>query len=199
MAISEVCKFEVKEEIDHLVKKNGVSRNEASKELAAWFTEILGKEIKPGTIRQKDLRARQELATNVATEDWPKCKKCGNFRVKHRWVSTDEPGDMPGSTRQAKEPMEHGLCRDCRSRELAEEKAKKAKKEFKETPIDLEVDKFWSNTDISISLYKIEQQIITGKVSKKTLEKVLPIHERISAIFGLTSEVIEKSTFQGAT
>jgi len=73
MAISEACKWEVKDQIDHYVEKEGLSRNEASKKLAAWLTEIFGKEIKPGTIRQKDLRARQGLATNVAKK--PKAKK----------------------------------------------------------------------------------------------------------------------------
>lgn len=76
MAISEVCKFEVKDEIDRYVQDDGISRNEASKKLAAFFSEILEKEIKPGTIRQKDLRARKELvATNVAKPTGPTFNK----------------------------------------------------------------------------------------------------------------------------
>jgi hypothetical protein len=74
MAISEVCKFEVKEEIDRYIATEGISRNEASKKMAAFYTEILGVEIKPETVRQKDKRARGiATGTNV-----PKKSKAQN-------------------------------------------------------------------------------------------------------------------------
>ena len=64
MAISEVCKFEVKKEIDSCVE-GGMSRNAAARWLADVFSDALGREIKSETIRKKDQRARNELGTNV--------------------------------------------------------------------------------------------------------------------------------------
>lgn len=65
MAISEVCKFEVKEELDRICEQKGISRRKATIELSEFYNAI-GVKVGPGTIRQKDLRARKEVATNVA-------------------------------------------------------------------------------------------------------------------------------------
>jgi hypothetical protein len=59
MAISEVCKFEVKEELDRLCQDKGISRNEASKELATFYKEVVGVEVDWQTVKKKDQRARQ--------------------------------------------------------------------------------------------------------------------------------------------
>jgi len=67
MAISEICKFEVKKEIDECTA-NGMSRNEAAKWLAGIFSEALGRDVEPETIRKKDLRARNSLGTNVPSK-----------------------------------------------------------------------------------------------------------------------------------
>jgi hypothetical protein len=64
MAISEVCKYQVKKEIDECVSK-GMSRNGASKWLASVLTEELGREINPETIRKRDQRVRLEVGTIV--------------------------------------------------------------------------------------------------------------------------------------
>ena len=164
MAISEVCKFEVKEEIDHYVDKKGLSRNKASKRLAEWFTEILGKEIKPGTIRQKDLRARQKLATNVATEDRPKCKKCG--------------------TRYA--TKKHGLCRRCQKTELGNEQYEKGKAEFDKIPVDPESEQYWLEYVDLINKY-FSENVYSGKVSKGVMDQVgaaqMNINKYINKLF----------------
>ena len=70
MAISEICKFEVKQEIDSCVEE-GMSRNEASKWLADVFADALGRDVKPETIRKKDYRAREDIGTNVPTKSQP--------------------------------------------------------------------------------------------------------------------------------
>ena len=67
MAISEICKFEVKKEIDSCTSK-GMSRNQAAKWLAGVFSEALGQKIKPDTIKKKDQRARKDLGTNVPSK-----------------------------------------------------------------------------------------------------------------------------------
>ena len=64
MAISEVCKFEVKEELDRLCQDKGISRNEASKELATFYKEVVGVEVDWQTVKKKDQRARG-VGTNV--------------------------------------------------------------------------------------------------------------------------------------
>ena len=66
MKISEVCKFEVKQHMDHYVKKEGLSRNEASKDLAAWLSDIMDTEIKPGTIRLKEHRIGNDLIEAIS-------------------------------------------------------------------------------------------------------------------------------------
>ncbi len=67
MAISDICKFEVKKEVDACVK-NGMSRNEASKWLAGVFSEAIGKTISNHTIRSKDQRARKDVDANASTK-----------------------------------------------------------------------------------------------------------------------------------
>ena len=64
MAISEVCKFEVKEELDRLCQGKGISRNEASRELSVFYKEVVGVDVNWQTIKKKDQRARQ-VGTNV--------------------------------------------------------------------------------------------------------------------------------------
>lgn len=58
MAISEVCKFEVKIEIDRLCKDKGISRNEAARELAAFYKDVVGVPVDWQTIKKKDQRVR---------------------------------------------------------------------------------------------------------------------------------------------
>jgi hypothetical protein len=67
MAISEVCKFEVKEELDRLCQDKGISRNEASKELATFYKEVVGVEVDWQTVKKKDQRARG-VGTNVPSK-----------------------------------------------------------------------------------------------------------------------------------
>jgi hypothetical protein len=149
-----------------------MSRNEASKELAAWFTEILGKEIKPETIRKKDLRARNEVGTNVPTGwdggievQYVQCKKCS----RQIQVST-----ITGK------PFGNGICRRCKKGELEEQKLNKlrqevaaATKKFETTPVDAESDKFWNDiTDRILDVDTVEGDIPCGKVSEEVREKV---------------------------
>ena len=65
MAISEICKFEVKKEIDECVSK-GMSRNKASKWLADIFADALGRPVSANTIRSKDQRARKRVDANAS-------------------------------------------------------------------------------------------------------------------------------------
>ena len=48
MAITDVCKYQVKKEIDECVSK-GMTRNEATKWLAGVLTEDTGRKIKPAS------------------------------------------------------------------------------------------------------------------------------------------------------
>jgi hypothetical protein len=193
MAISEVCKFEVKEEIDRYVKNDGVSRNEASKKLAVFFTEILGKEIKPETIRQKDYRARQELATNVTTEDWPTCKngtegKCGRLAG----------GNFPVAESPSGKPAKHGLCKHCRKEELGQQRIEKlreeveaAKKEFETTPVDAVSDKFWNDLADKILDFNVKDGIPCRKVSEEVRAKLEQVK---SLLRDYLYDVLETST-----
>ena len=67
MAISEICKFEVKKEIDNCTA-GGMSRNQAAEWLAKVFSETLGRPISKETIRTKDKRARKEIGSNEPTK-----------------------------------------------------------------------------------------------------------------------------------
>lgn len=58
MKISDVCKFEVKDQIDNMVKKEKLSRLKAQKKMAAWLSEILGRKVSVNTVRSKDRRAK---------------------------------------------------------------------------------------------------------------------------------------------
>ncbi len=193
MAISEVCKFEVKEEIDRYVNNDGISRNEASKKLAAWFSEILGKEIKPETIRQKDYRARQELVTNVTTEDWPTCKNGTEGKCGRLWG-----GNYPVASPNGK-PAKHGLCEHCRKEELGQQRIEKqreeveaAKKEFETTPVDAVSDKFWNDVaEIILDLEVKDGMIPCGKVSEEVRAKLEQVK---SLLRDYLYDVLETST-----
>lgn len=155
MAISEVCKYQVKKEIDECVSK-GMSRNKAAKWLAGVLTDESGHEIKPETIRQKDYRVRQELATNVTTQGWPKCKQCGlkpvfqnllsgnpddsglcfSCKAKQEYDARPECkneslGRCKHHAKVANGPhgktAKHGLCKGCRQAELMDEQIWKSK------------------------------------------------------------------------
>jgi hypothetical protein len=179
MAISEVCKFEVKEEIDRYIQTEGISRNEASKKLAAFYTDILGIEVKPETIRQKDYRVRRELATNVTTENWPRCKKCRTGRVKQgKYVGTGEPGEWGGEI-IVPAPASHGLCDSCRKKELREQREKKdglrikrEQEEFDQIPVDAESDQFWNELSDRILVPLNNDGIPCNKVSEEVLSKI---------------------------
>ncbi|MHC4292179.1 MAG: hypothetical protein ACYSTR_08205 [Planctomycetota bacterium] len=177
MEISQVCKFEVKEHIDHLVKTDGISRNEASKRVASWLSSITGKGIKPETIRKKDQRARKEVGTNVPNEDRPKCKKCGHWRVK--------------LSPRTREPMSHGLCHDCLSKQNKEEKNRKSKEEFDKIPISAEAEKFWN--EALPKLEEIFENPIIGKVSQETYKRIRPI---ALSVMDCSFEIGNKSQFE---
>jgi hypothetical protein len=67
MAISEVCKIEVVQELDRLCLDKSVSRNEASKKLATFYKDVVGVDVGWQTIKKKDQRARQ-VGTNVPSK-----------------------------------------------------------------------------------------------------------------------------------
>jgi hypothetical protein len=85
MAISEVCKFEVKEELDRLCQDKGISRNEASKELATFYKDVVGVDVDWQTVKKKDQRARQ-VGTNVPSKqpdaETPPSVKGSRYRQK---------------------------------------------------------------------------------------------------------------------
>ena len=94
MALTDVCKFEVKKEIDDMVKE-GLSRNEAASRLAKMYSETLATNIKPETIRQKDKRARG-IATGHPGTNVP--KKGDNAKLpkeKKPSENQTEPANTP--------------------------------------------------------------------------------------------------------
>jgi hypothetical protein len=67
MAISEVCKIEVVQELDRLCLDKSVSRNEAYKKMATFYKDMVGVDVGWQTIKKKDQRARQ-VGTNVPSK-----------------------------------------------------------------------------------------------------------------------------------
>ena len=94
--LSEICKFEVKQEIDEFVK-DGLSRNQAAKKVAEIFAEALGREVSASTIRDKDLMARKHLAGNPAINSKPQASP--QFIESPR--ITDSGGKREGAGRPA--------------------------------------------------------------------------------------------------
>ncbi len=74
MAITDVCKIEVNEQMDEFLKE-GLTLRKAAIRLAKMYSESLGTDIKPETIRKKDARVRSSkrakpgLGTDVPTEN----------------------------------------------------------------------------------------------------------------------------------
>ena len=120
----------------------------------------------------------------------PDCKKCGARSVI--------------MSPKTEEPMEHGLCHQCRSEELApererkaEQRAKKAKEGFDQKPTDAEVEQNWRKfaSKIDTLFDEFEYVAMAGKVGREVLmDVVIPIQERLRNI---TSTVIEMSTYKG--
>jgi len=120
----------------------------------------------------------------------PNCKKCGSRSVI--------------MSPKTEEPMEHGLCYRCRSEELAPEKErkaeqrdKKAKEEFRQIPVDTEVERNWRKfaSKIDELFDEFENTVMGGKVGREVLmDVVIPIQRRLE---NLTSTVIEMSTYKG--
>ena len=66
MAISEACKYEIHEEVNKMVKDEGINKFEAFRRMADFFKSI-GIELKESTVRGKYYRA-EEVVTNVTKE-----------------------------------------------------------------------------------------------------------------------------------
>jgi hypothetical protein len=206
MAISEVCKYQVKKEIDACVKK-GMSKRAAAKWLAGVLTKDSGLAINSETIRKMDQRARQEVGTNVPTEEWPKCKKCRTSRVKQgKWVGTGEPGESGGEI-MAPAPASHGLCDLCRKKELREQREKKeslkhqrAQEEFDQIPLDPQAEQDWTKLAEQLEgLWTLEEvktgtgNTITTATFNFTIGKVSPeVLERVNVAFKLIYDEIEE-------
>lgn len=176
MAISEVCKYEVKKEMDECVSK-GMSRRAAAKWLADTLTENTGREINSETIRKMDQRVRQEVGTNVPKDDWPKCKNCQKSKVKKVWVWS-EP-DENGCCTSVPTPAKHGLCNTCRQKEIKEQKderrakkIKEAQAEFDHTPIDEASNQFWDELSDKILKPLSNGGIPCGKVGEEVSAKI---------------------------
>ena len=65
MAISEVCQFEVVEEVDKAVNQNRVTKKKAMEDLQRFYKSI-GIDVKYATIERKYHRAKKEKLTNVS-------------------------------------------------------------------------------------------------------------------------------------
>ena len=65
MAISEVCQFEVVEEVDKAVNQNRVTKKKAMEDLQRFYKSI-GIDVKYTTIERKYHRAKKEKLTNVS-------------------------------------------------------------------------------------------------------------------------------------
>lgn len=76
MAISEACQFEVKEEVDRLVKEKEITKTEAFVEMAAFYNEI-GVPVKESTIKSKYHRA-----TNKQEPEKAKARKAKREKAK---------------------------------------------------------------------------------------------------------------------
>ncbi len=204
MAISEVCKYEVKEEFDVCIEK-GMSRREASKWLAGVFSETLGREISPETIRKKDQRARNELGTNVPIENrtgsnwvsiitpdnWPICRQCKKDEVKKSNVyEIVEKGIAHWK------PVKHGLCHRCAEKNARQEEiekynsqVQKAREEFEATPISQESDEFWNH--IADELGELfSSSVFLKKVSRETWIKI----DEVRTMFNEYVQLLEEQS-----
>jgi len=70
MAISEVCQFEAKEEIDRICEEKKTSRRKAQAILHEFYNRI-GINVALETIRTKDKRARTAVGSNEPKESQP--------------------------------------------------------------------------------------------------------------------------------
>ena len=63
MAISEVCQFEVKEEVDKAILENRVSQAKALRDMQRFYKSI-GLEVKFETLKTKYKRASKAVGSN---------------------------------------------------------------------------------------------------------------------------------------
>jgi len=145
--------------MEHYVTKKGMSKTEASKKIAEWFQSI-GVDIKPETVRKKAQRASKKLGTNV-----PRCKECGKNQVI--------------KSPKTKEPMPHGKCHPCRSKEIKKEKAKP--KDTKNGPVinvSPAAEEFW--IDLIAEVDKFFKRPVHGAVGADVLPKVSLMRDKIN-------------------
>ena len=179
MTISDVCKFELKANIDRVQKENQISRRRA----VALVADEIG--LIEETARKADLRARQELGQIVPkrpAKEWPKCKKCGTEEV------------TPASLNR---PKKDRLCSRCRQ-QYAITEIEEAQKAFDAVPVDAESEAFWS-TFVANFRQRIDHQydnggVSCGKVSEETLKALMGITEELNEF---TGEVLKESQRPG--
>ena len=164
MAISKVCKLELKANVDRVQKEKQISRRKAV-ELVANEIGLIGE-----TVRKADLRARQELGQVVPTE-WPKCKKCGTEEVAH-------------ATRTR--PNKDRLCSQCR-RQADETKLKVAQETFDAITVDAASDEFWRNFTASAQA-KLADGIPLNKVEPETLTACLRLFRELGEHVAMLAE-----------
>jgi polyhydroxyalkanoate synthesis regulator phasin len=69
MAISEACKWEIKEEVDQMVDRGDAATKSEAFDAMVEFYRTIGIEIKKGTVERKYYRAN--TLTNVSNEETP--------------------------------------------------------------------------------------------------------------------------------
>jgi hypothetical protein len=93
MAISEVCQFEVKEEVDKLKQANpGLSAAECIRRIIEFYAGV-GIEVKESTAKKKYQRATKSMGTNVPTQPTPQnhSEKGGNKEISKGLTADGKP------------------------------------------------------------------------------------------------------------
>lgn len=148
------------------------------------------------TVRNRIRRGKMEVGhvDPPQKDEWPRCKgilrdeeKCG-LPVKETW-KYDE------NDRGYKVPIDHGLCKGCRKKELTKKRALKEKaetdkaiEEFDSIPIDTKLDAIWNRIlpQIEDILTAAEKEAaegsLVGKVEPDTLD-------HIDQLFGVLSDI----------
>jgi len=114
MAISEACKFEIKEEVDGMIDRGDVPTKSAAFDAMVDFYRTIGIEIKKKTIEKKYERASKP--TNVGREEnQTKTEgKAKSNEIKRAKDGTLRGGARPGAGRKPKNKRAYdGVCSQC--------------------------------------------------------------------------------------
>ena len=181
----EVCNSGLCTKFDELINA-GCGHREAARQLEEEQQEKLGEIVFSSSsllsryYRNKPQVFRNETPQESDGEEWPMCSEC-----KVRPVN----------------PNGKGICRSCNKKMRDEEKYRKNKEVFEQTPICEDADRAWNELSEKLINLIIEYVsnnnggIMSGKVSRETLSSLLDAQ---SALNRAVSIVLENSTYESA-